>query len=80
MLDAYHLQFSGLVQQTLLTSCLYAALIVCIYTILTPLDMKIIKKDMNSNNFDTTLFSGYFKIILISYNHKETKKKMSRKI
>ena len=30
---------------------------------------------MNSNNFDTTFFSGYFKIILISYNHKETKKK-----
>ena len=80
MLDTYHLQFSGLVQQTLLTSCLYAALIVFIYTILTPLDMKIRKTDMNSNNFDTTFFSGYFKIILISYNHKETKKKMSRKI
>ena len=79
MLDTYHLQFSGLVQQTLLTSRLYAALIVFIYTILTPLDMKIRKTDMNSNNFDTTFFSGYFKIILISYNHKE-KQKMSRKI
>ena len=30
---------------------------------------------MNSNNFDTTFFSGYFKIILISYNHKETKER-----
>ena len=75
MLDTYHLQFSGLVQQTLLTSRLYAALIVFIYTILTPLDMKIRKTDMNSNNFGTTFFSGYFKIILISYNHKETKKR-----
>ena len=79
MLDTYHLQFSGLVQQTLLTSRLYAALIVFIYTILTPLDMKIRKTDMNSNNFDTTFFSGYFKIILISYNHKETKKKDVKK-
>ena len=79
MLDTYHLQFSGLVQQTLLTSRLYAALIVFIYTILTPLDMKIRKTDMNSNNFDTTFFSGYFKIILIKKQKRDVKKDLKCK-